>query len=84
MPGKPFFPGATHWSHKGPDDDEFRSRWRETSFMFNQLRSAIWPHLPLADCLKDWAHITQELSETPRKRSYQTARLRNLFWSMCG
>ena len=43
--------------------------------MFHQVRQAVTPLIPLAEVIRQWANISKELSETPRKRTYQTAQV---------
>jgi hypothetical protein len=73
-----FFPGGIPLSHQGPDDNSFRSRWRETGFMLRQLCRAICPELPLAEALHNWPLISAALSESPRKRSRQIAKVQGV------
>ena len=62
-------------NHQGPEDNELRSRWRETLFMLRQLRWCVCPALGLDDALRSWPAISAALSENPRKRARQTGRI---------
>jgi hypothetical protein len=33
------------------------------------VRDALWPELPIRDCLENWNRIQRDLSEAPRKRA---------------
>ena len=45
-----------------------RSRWRETEFMFRELRSAILPPHSLSKLFHQWKEIVVQLAEPPRRR----------------
>src|SRR6266702_1969445 len=62
----PFPPGDTHWHTK-----RLPSRWREFSFAFHQITTAIQPALALSDVLANWDQIAKGLAEAPRKRKSQ-------------
>ena len=61
-----FPPGGTAWK-KYRDE----SHWREFDFMFNQVKRAIEPDLPLRFALDAWGDISRDLAERPRKRRNQ-------------
>jgi hypothetical protein len=66
-------------SHKGAGkDNDRRSRWRETLFMFRQLCVAVCPFVSLAQCLRQWADISAALAESKRERTRQTLRMYDL------
>lgn len=66
-----FPPGGTPCD---PTDVE-TSLWRETSFALHLIRQAVNPRLDLAQCVENWAEISKELAESPRKRIKQLHRL---------
>ena len=52
-----------------------RSLWREECLLLHLLQSAVNPQLSLADCLPNWAAISLQLREAPRKRQLQAAHI---------
>ena len=46
-----------------------RSRWRELEFMYHEICLAILPTHSLAETLRDWDEIAEQLAEPRRKRS---------------
>ena len=45
-----------------------RSRWREIEFMYHEICMAILPPHSLAETLRDWDEIAEQLAEPNRKR----------------
>jgi len=45
--------------------------WRESAFALHLLRQAANPHLKLAQCIRHWRPIAQQLAESPRRRHSQ-------------
>ena len=43
--------------------------------MLRLIKSALWPELLIADCLKNWATIQFDLAERRRNRQPRIARL---------
>lgn len=70
--GRHFSPGDTQSMGIGPSHP---CLWREVSFMFRCLRSAIQPTQILASCLQNWHLISLMLREAPRKRAMQPWKL---------
>lgn len=71
MRGVPFPPGDIHCDAMGAET----SLWRETSFALHLIRQAVNPRLDLAECVAQWAEISKNLAESPRKRMKQLRRL---------
>jgi hypothetical protein len=65
-------------NHQGPDCNNLRSRWRETAFALRQLGRAICPDLSLGKTIREWGAISAALSESPRSRTRQIARIRKI------
>ena len=45
-----------------------RSFWRETELLLQLVRDALWPKLPIKDCLANWSDLQCGLAERSRKR----------------
>lgn len=61
-----FPPGDMNWkSMRDP------SAWREFNFAYNQVKSAIVPHLSLETMIEGWEEISKLLSESHRERKLQ-------------
>jgi hypothetical protein len=45
-----------------------RSRWRETNLLLRLIDSALWPPLPIEDCLRRWSTFQLDLAERRRNR----------------
>jgi hypothetical protein len=71
-------------SYKGADGNESRSRWRETAFVFRELRRAICPAAGLAKTMRDWPSISAALAEGPRKRRLQTPEIESVLEASLG
>ena len=71
-------------SHQGPRSNEFRSRWRETQFMVRQLCRCVSPTIALAEAIREWPAISAGLSEAPRARTRQTARVQGILETELG
>ena len=46
-----------------------RSRWREIEFIYHEICMAILPSHGLAEILRDWHEIAEQLAEPSRKRT---------------
>ena len=59
-------PRGTKW-----DPDRPRSAWRDFKSVWNQVKRAIKPLIPVSQTLADWPALSTELAENPRKRRSQ-------------
>ena len=55
-----------NWDRERP-----RSAWRDFAFVWNDVRSAVEPPVPLAATLGRLQAISSELADSPRKRQPQ-------------
>jgi hypothetical protein len=70
--GGVIFPPGVTLSLKLPENNPEQSNlWRETSFAFHLLKTAINPSLPLKKCVLQWNSIGSGLAEGKRKRTPQ-------------
>ena len=59
-----FPPGAdAGWTKTRP-----RSFWRESEWLLELIRAAVWPEFKIADCLERWNDIAKDLAERSRRR----------------
>ena len=57
----------TPWSGVLPAADH-RNYWRETEWLLELIRAALWPEFKIAHCLARWNDIAKDLAERNRRR----------------